>query len=132
MSNRGRCWLCGVLLDSGRGVCDECSSRIVGLCGRCEQRDTCDGLYRRAIAQCARDGHQTPSYPPCLMLPAYPQHRPQLERVQRRAYGLPVVGVVVLILAAETEASEREERCQMIGDVETLARAWGARHRRAA
>ena len=132
MAGRGRCWVCGSLLGRGAGVCDQCLESLEGWCSRCQHRSACQRLYAAAAERRRRAGLQPPSYPPCLCRPAVAVRRPQLERAQRRVYGAPLVGVVVLVLAAMDGVvdEERRRQTQLEADVVELARAWGARLRR--
>lgn len=133
MAGRARCWVCGLVLPQGkRGVCSACVDGLEGYCTRCTHRDACARLYRAASAARRLEGLQAPTYPPCLQVPAQRAPRPQLERIQRAAYGAPLVGVVVLLLASEDAVLEVESRHQAAieAGVAELALAWGARLRR--
>ena len=130
-----RCWLCGGALGSGeRGVCASCVASLAGLCGRCSARGVCEALYRRALEERTRAGREAPPYPPCTARPVEVDEHPRLRRTQLEVYGLPVVGVVVLILAQGDLVVEEDTRRQveMSERVQELVRAWGARWRDAA
>lgn len=130
-----RCWLCGGTLRPGeRGVCSGCASSLDGLCGRCSARDLCGKMFQRALSERRREGLDPPPYPPCTNRPADAGAHARLRRTQLDVYGLPVVGVVVLILAAGDLVVEADQRHQvdMSERVRELVRAWGARWRDAA
>ena len=124
-----RCWLCGGTLRSGdRGVCPCCIDSVTGLCGRCPARSSCEDMYRRVMGDRSRRGLDPPRYPPCTSRPVADVHS-RLVRVQADTYGLPIVGVVVLLLAAGDLRSDDESlrSVEWSDQVQALALAWGAR-----
>lgn len=132
MARPNRCWICGAVLRDGRGVCSECVSAVSGLCSRCIGRGLCETTYRIAAEERERAGLEPPAYPPCTYpAPGAPARSHGLERTQRATYGLPAVGLVPLILAAEDAViEEAHAREGFSSEVIALAERWGARVRR--
>ena len=82
------------------GICPQCRTQLHGLCTTCPDRSACSLLYRSALCT---HGYP-PVYPPCTSLPLVPSTHRQIRKIQLRTYGLDVVGVVPILLAAETRA----------------------------
>jgi len=133
VSGRGRCWLCGALLEAEEArVCEPCLESAEGLCGRCGARLTCSGLYRAALDDRKERGLSTPPmYPPCCRtLDSAVVPPPWLLRIQLRQYGGAYCGPAALLLAAGDASARAVEAHEVLG--QELAEAWGAKWRRAA
>ena len=128
MAGRGRCWVCGLLLEAtatGR-ICRACLAESQGMCSRCEDREECGASFRATTTRRRREGLGPPLYPPCTHRGEAPAPR-WLCLTQQRVYGADLSGVGAVLVAesnATAYASVRGDTA-LRSYVAEIARRWG-------